>query len=651
MRETIRGASDVALEPATGPRGAGLVLVVDDDDAGRYALVHPLRHAGFTVCEAATGGETLRLAAALRPDAVVLDINLPDMDGRDVCRALKASPDCAVIPVVQVSATNRTDDDWANALEKGADVFLPQPVPPAVLIATLNALLRTRQAERRLEETLHSITDAYVALDDEWRFIAMNRRAEEIFGFPLSRVEGKVAWSEYPESSREIRDHYERARATGRPVHFEARSPALDRWFEIHAYPRPGRLDVYMRDITDRKRTDEELARSFARERELRAEAEAAGRVKDEFLAVLSHELRTPMNAILGWLSVLRSKATPPDLVTKAMDVIHRNVMAQNQLIVDLLDVSRIVSGKLVVETQPIDPAEAVQAALETLRTAADAKGVRLQAKVAPGMVVAADPDRLHQVVSNLVVNAVKFTPAGGAVTVTLARAGGHAELVVADTGEGIDPAFLPHVFERFRQADASHTRRYRGLGLGLAIARSLTEEQGGTIRADSAGPGRGATFTVRLPLVAGAPVRGATPYPKRGEQAQLDGTRVLVVEDEEDGRAIVTLLLEQSGASVTAVPSVAEAVRALRADRFDAVVSDIEMPEEDGYALIAEMKRTPALAGIPVIALTAHAAESERARALAAGFAAHMAKPVGEGELPAAVARVLRGEGQAPAS
>ena len=225
--------------PARGPEPTH-VLVVDDDEIGRYSLVHPLRLAGFQVAEAATGRDALRLATELRPDAVVLDINLPDMDGRDVCRRLKASPDCAVIPIVQVSSTYRSDEDWANALERGADVFLPQPVPPNVLIATLNALLRTRQAERRLEETLHSITDAYIALDDEWRYVALNRRAEEILGVTLDKVQGRVAWEGYANVSSEIRSSYERARAENRPAHFEARSPVLDRWFEFHAYPRPG---------------------------------------------------------------------------------------------------------------------------------------------------------------------------------------------------------------------------------------------------------------------------------------------------------------------------------------------------------------------------------------------------------------------------
>ena len=635
--ETARGAERV------------LVLVVDDDEGGRYALVHPLRLAGFEVAEASTGRDALRLAGEMRPAAVVLDINLPDMDGRDVCRRLKASPDSAVIPIVQVSATYRSDEDWAAALERGADVFLPQPVPPNVLIATLNALLRTRQAERRLEETLHSITDAYIALDDEWRFAALNRRAEEILGITQEKVLGRVAWEGYADVSEEIRGQYLRARAENRPVHFEARSPVLDRWFEFHAYPRPGRLDVYLRDITDRKRTDQELAESFARERELRAAAEEAGRAKDEFLAVLSHELRTPMNAILGWLTVLRSPSTTADLVRKAMDVIHRNVMAQNQLIVDLLDVSRIVSGKLVVETYPLDPAEPVEAAIESLRNAAEAKGVRLETSVAPGLVVSADPDRLRQVVANLVANAIKFTPRGGTVSVTLAACGDAAELVVKDTGEGIDPAFLPHVFERFRQADASHTRRYRGLGLGLAIARSLIEEHGGSINAASPGPGQGSSFTVRLPLAPGAPVKDDRRV-QPADPADLGGVRVLLVDDEEDGRAIVSLLLEQAGARVTSASSVAEALVALRGSRFGIVVSDIEMPEEDGYALVAAMRRDPRLAAVPAVALTAHAAESERARALAAGFAAHVAKPTGEGELAAIVAGVLRDARHRPA-
>jgi PAS domain S-box-containing protein len=633
--------------PIVGPSSAGtgaepLVLVTDDDRAGRYALVHPLRLSGFRVAEAGNGADTLRLAAELRPDAVVLDINLPDMDGRDVCRQLRVSPDMAGMPIVQVSATNRSDEDWASSLDRGADVFLPQPVPPAVLIATLKALLRTREAERRLEETLYSITDAYLALDDDWRFLAMNRRAEEIFGFSLDDVRGKP-WAGHADPSRVIVDQYERARREGQPVHFEAQSAVLRRWFEIHAYPRPGRLDIYMKDITDRKRADEELSRSYTLEKELRTEAEAGGRAKDEFLAVLSHELRTPMNAILGWLTILRSGSTTPELAAKAMDVIHRNVMAQNQLIVDLLDVSRIVSGKMMVDRVPVDPAEPVFAALETVRTAAEAKRIRITANVVRGLAVAGDPDRLYQVATNLIANAVKFTGAGGAVTVTLAGNGDMAELVVTDTGEGIDPAFLPHVFERFRQADASRTRRYRGLGLGLAIAHYLVEEHHGTLTAYSAGPGQGSTFTMRLPLVDETPIRLDSIAAGKVQPAELPGLRVLVVDDEEDSRGVVAVMLEQSGARVTSTASVASALEALRAGIFDVVVSDIEMPGEDGYSLIAHMRRTPRLAALPVIALTAHAGEAERDRALAAGFAAHVAKPVGEGRLTAIVARVAR--------
>jgi PAS domain S-box-containing protein len=649
MREDPSGSSPpTATVPETTARHR--VLVVDDDAPGRYALVHPLERAGFLVDQADTGRDALRLCAEKRPEAVVLDINLPDMDGREVCRRLKSSADCSAIPIVQVSATYRSDDDWATALERGADVFLPQPVPPAVLIATLNALLRTREVERRLEDTLHSITDAYIALDDEWRFLALNRRAEEILGVRTEEVRGRDAWAGHPDAAPDIRAQYERARAENRPVHFEARSTVLDRWFEIHAYPRPGRLDIYLRDITDRKRTDEELARSLARERKLRAEAEAAGRAKDEFLAVLSHELRTPMNAILGWLTVLRSKATTPDLMAKAMDVIHRNVMAQNQLIVDLLDVSRIVSGKLVVEKRPLDAAEPVRAALETLRPVADAKGVKLEVSVPSGLVVSGDPDRLHQVAANLVANAVKFTPPGGTVSVKLSAEQAAAVLVVADTGEGIDAAFLPHVFERFRQADGSHTRRYRGLGLGLAIARYLTEEHGGSIHATSPGPGRGATFQVRIPLGGGAPDPAAAARLRPSAPARLDGVSVLVVEDEEDSRAIVSLLLEQAGAKVTAASSVRDALAALRGAAFDVVVSDIEMPGEDGYALVERIRRDPSHSGVPILALTAHAAESERTRALDAGFAAHVAKPTREGELAAIVAGLLRHDARRPA-
>jgi CheY-like chemotaxis protein len=323
--------------------------------------------------------------------------------------------------------------------------------------------------------------------------------------------------------------------------------------------------------------------------------------------------------------------------------------MAQNQLIADLLDVSRIVSGKLAVEKRAVDPREAFEAAVETVRPAAEGKGVRLQASAAEGMAVAADPNRLHQIITNLLANGVKFTPAGGQVSVTLALVEGAAEIVVADTGEGIDPAFLPHVFERFRQADASHTRRYRGLGLGLAIARFLTDEHGGTLTATSAGSGQGAQFTVRLPLVDARPERGMLGRRTATRPPELQGARVLVVEDEEDSRGIVSLILEKGGASVAAAPSVADALVLLRAAPVDLVVSDIEMPLRDGYDLMREVRRDPALAAVPIIALTAHAGEAERTRALAEGFAAHVAKPVGAGTLEAVAAKVLREKGRRP--
>ena len=378
-------------------------------------------------------------------------------------------------------------------------------------------------------------------------------------------------------------------------------------------------------------------------------EAEDANRTKDEFLAILSHELRTPLNAMLGWAQLLRSGVMQPDVQKRALESLERNARAQAQLVEDLLDISRIISGKLSIKSEPVDLAVVVGAAVDIVRPGATSKQIRLGVAVERDseILVTGDADRLQQVVWNLVSNAVKFTPTGGRVDVEVRRDESNAQIIVRDTGEGIDPAFLPYVFERFRQADNSRARKHGGLGLGLAIVRHLMESHGGTVRADSAGVGQGATFTLTLPIHAMAS-RTAGPAPDTGISADvvLTGARVLVVDDQHDARELVRYLLEERGAQVTTATSAGDALHELADRRFDVLVADIGMPEQDGISLIRAVRSLPDTRGgrMPAIAVTAYATVRERDEALRAGFNWHLAKPVEPDQLIAAVAAVRRG-------
>jgi two-component system CheB/CheR fusion protein len=404
-----------------------------------------------------------------------------------------------------------------------------------------------------------------------------------------------------------------------------------------------------IRDITGRKQAEEERERLLTREQQARQEAEEANRLKDEFLATLSHELRTPLNSISGWANLLFRGGLDEQAAVRAIENIARSARAQNQIISDLLDVSRIISGKLLFEVSAVDLSSVVEAALETVRPAAEAKGVELRLSVdSMAGPVSGDAERLQQVVWNLLTNAVKYTPRGGHVETRLEREGTQAAIIVSDTGEGISPDFLPYVFARFRQADGTTTRKHGGLGLGLAIVRHLVEAHGGRVSASSEGVGQGATFTVRLPLRA---LRNAD-FGWRNEAAVEDqsgivtGLRVLVVDDDEDSRELVSLALTEGGAEVRTAASVAEALVILnqwKQWRPDVMVSDIGMPGEDGYEMIRQVRALPAERGgqVQAVALTGYARLEDRRRALAAGYQMFVTKPVEKDELAAAIARL----------
>jgi NO-binding membrane sensor protein with MHYT domain/CheY-like chemotaxis protein/nitrogen-specific signal transduction histidine kinase len=419
------------------------------------------------------------------------------------------------------------------------------------------------------------------------------------------------------------------------------------------------RLEANARILAMSQATAAERQQLLERERIARDQAERLSALKDEFLATLSHELRTPLNAILGWAGMLQRGVKDEATLRRGLETIERNARAQGQLIDDLLDMSRIISGTVRLDVQAVDPARIIEAALGTVHPAAAAKMIALRADLGRGvgalpLEVSADPGRLQQVLWNLLANAVKFTPSGGSVQVLLGRDGFEAVIRVIDSGIGIAADFLPYVFDRFRQQDASISRQHGGLGLGLSIAKQLVELHGGTIAVDSAGPQTGTTFTVRLPLArqpaAVVPVAGTRPVAPaaRGDLSDLSGVRVLVVDDAPDTLDVLEQILAYSGAATMTAPSAGAALALLEHEVPDVIVSDVGMPEVDGFEMMRRIRRRAATAGIPAIALTAFTRQDDRAKALQAGFTDYLAKPVEPAALAAAILRaVARGGGE----
>jgi len=413
-------------------------------------------------------------------------------------------------------------------------------------------------------------------------------------------------------------------------------------------------------EIAERKKAEEGLRASLIREQLARAEAETANRMKDEFLATVSHELRTPLNAIMGWSHMLRSGRLDPAVVERALETIHRNAQAQAQLVEDILDVSRMITGKLRLDMEPVDVASVINAAIDAVQLAAESKGIHLKVTLDPSARhTFGDSNRLQQVVWNLLSNAIKFTPAGGSVELRLERIDSNIQLRVSDTGQGIMTEFLPYVFDRFRQADATSTRQIGGLGLGLAIVRHLVELHGGTVAAASDGEGCGSTFTIKLPL---ADERDRARYrrsvtgtlrpideemPATLPARSLDDVQVLLVDDDPDTLQVLTLSLSESNARVQTASSVAEALEMLEWFEPDVLVSDLAMPGEDGYSLISKLRAIEAEKGkhTPAVALTAYVRIEDRTRALSAGFNMFVPKPIQPNELITVIASLTESD------
>jgi PAS domain S-box-containing protein len=530
----------------------------------------------------------------------------------------------------------------------------------AAQAAAVESGVPSEVTERQRAEELRQVLAAIVESSDDaiigktlgGVITSWNQGAERIFGYAAQEIIGKhISVLKPPELSEDVIQILEHIRQGERVNHFETKRRTKDgRIIDVSLSVSPIRdcegkvvgASKVARDITKRKRAEEERERLFAA-------AEAANRVKDEFLATLSHELRTPLNAILGWARILRTGKVDAQDLEEGLASIERNAQVQSQLVEDLLDISRISSGNLRLDVKRLEIAEVIEAALAAIMPTANAKGIRVH-KVLDSLAgpVTGDFARLQQVVWNLLSNAVKFTPKGGQVQVLLERVNSHVEVSVIDTGVGIHPEFLPHVFDRFRQADATTTRRHSGLGLGLSIAKQLVEMHGGSIRAKSPGEGQGATFTLTLPIIVVHPEYTDPEQPRSKEQetaaemcldTSLAGLKVLVVDDEPDARDLIRRVLESCEAAVTVATSAAEALELLEAEHPDVIVSDIGMPDEDGYDLIRQVRAKHSAKHIPAAALTAFARTEDRKRALLAGFQTHIAKPVDPDELTAAVA------------
>jgi PAS domain S-box-containing protein len=550
--------------------------------------------------------------------------------------------------VIARDGTRRPVDDSAAPIhDETGRVF------GAVLVfRDISERRRTEQGLQRLAAIVESSDDAIVSKTLDGVITSWNHGAEQIFGYRASEVIGRpitILFS--PDRLGEERellariargervDHFEtvRIRKDGVAIHVSVSlSPIRNEAGEVTG------VSKIARDISER-------VQLLARESSARREAEEASRIKDQFLATLSHELRTPLTSIFGWTRMLRSGELDAETTARALDVIERNCRAQMDLITDLLDVSRIIVGQMTLRTTRLSVDRVVRAAVETIRPAAMAKNIDLDLSCEPAPPVLGDPDRLQQVAWNLLSNAVKFTPSGGRVTVKVSAAPSTVNVVVSDTGIGIDADLLPYIFDRFRQADSSTTRVHGGLGLGLAIVRHLVELHGGVVHAASEGAGRGATFTVSLPA---ASVSAPDRHPAIGvaeEQptpTRLDRLRVLVVDDDPDARDLVAEVLRRSGGVVVTAASTAEALATIGADRPQILVADIGMPGEDGYVLVRRLRQLDdrELASIPALALTAYAQATDRDRALAAGFQAYIAKPVDPVALVRAAAALARG-------
>ncbi len=564
------------------------ILLVDDRRENLLALESLLEPLGHRLITAESGREALKLLLREEVALILLDVSMPEIDGYAVAELVRARERNRDTPIIFLTANLKTSAHVFKGYAVGAVDYIFKPLVPEVLLSKVSTFVDLYNRSRALKRQAEDLRRAHAALD-----VRVKERTEE-----LAQINQRLK-----------------------------------------------------AEIVERRRAEAERALLLDREQAARREAERVNRTKDEFLATLSHELRTPLNAILGWAHILESRQVDAPTLERALRVIRNNAFAQKQLIEDILDVSRIINGKMTLHITPVDMRRVVEAALDTVRPAADAKRIHIIAELAAVDPTAGDQDRLQQVVWNLLSNAIKFTPKEGEVRVTLERVENDVRLTVADNGRGIPTEFLPHIFDRFSQADSSVTRAHGGLGLGMAIVRHLVELHGGTVSADSGGEDQGSTFAVVLPvreltrMAENPPVvpRVGAPEESWQDLPRLDGVNVLLVDNEADARQVAAAILRQQGAVVEEVSSADEAITWLGRRRADLIVSDIAMPGVDGYEFMHRVRQRAAAEGglVPAIALTACATFDDANAALAAGYHRHIAKPISPSSLVRAAAEL----------
>jgi len=627
---------------ATKPR----ILFVEDEPMLRAHLAEALSEE-YCVDTAGTGREALTVLLRAKPDLVVTDIVMPEMDGVELLKTLRSVPSTQAIPVLLLSG-RAPEEQRLEGFREGADGYLAKPYSERELRALIGSMIQSArqraaavrreaiaEADRRAladhSTLLESITDAFFALDRDWRFTYVNQRALDYYGKPRDELLGRSIWEVFPVTAGTmLHEQYEKALRTQCSAAFETKSVLTGRWVDIRAYPTGQGLAVYFRDVSDRKLAEQELQAALTK-------LEESDRRKDEFLALLSHELRNPLAPIANGLSLLKLCGTAEPVSQRALGIMERQLSHLVRLVDDLLDVGRLTHGKLRLRVQRASLLDILGRALEGARTALESRGHTLTTDVrAHDLMLEGDADRLIQVFTNLVQNSIKYTDAGGHIRITLDREGDEAVIAVTDNGVGIPANALEQVFEMFSQVKLQQPRAGGGLGIGLALVRAIVQMHGGTIRATSAGPGLGCTFTVRLPLASGEVSRPTSDATTAMDVAQaVQGTpcheapRVMVVDDNGDAAASLADLLQLKGYPVLTAATGEEAIEKAQVFRPQVIFMDIGLPGIDGVETSRRIRAIPELQGVSVVAVTGWGQPSDRARTRAAGIVAHLLKPV----------------------
>jgi len=615
------------------------ILNVDDNEASLYVKTRVLRRAGFQVIEADRGSRVLPLLATHQPDLVLLDVNLGDASGYDICRAIKSDPNYASTIVVQISASFIDRADRLKGFEAGADSYFTEPMEPEELVANVQALLRLRRMEHELrrssiewQKTFEAVHDG-VAIVQETGIIS---RCNPAFaGLAGAAAVGESIEEILSPADPALRNLFADAAANRRGTSMDLQlhdralrlsvDPVLDPVGQVTHFA------CILSDVTAEREVanlNDQLQKTVENLKRAMEAADAASRTKDDFLATVSHELRTPMTSIIGWAQMLTLFNRDRNSTQEAAQAILSAAKAQSQLVEDLLDVSRITTGKLRLSTETLDLQEVVEAASQTIVPAAAAKHIEVTRRIEPATVVG-DRSRLQQVMWNLLSNAVKFTPDGGTIEILLETKGARAVASVRDSGQGIEPEFLPAVFDQFAQAEQVKTRAVGGLGLGLSIVRHIVELHGGEVKAESEGKGKGATFHVMLPI---ADAR-KTEVPQQGVLPHLDARRILVVDDTKEALDMFVSFLRAAGATVFPAMSMSEALDTCEHEEIDAVVTDLAMPGGDGIELITALRSQAHNGNVRIVAMTA-LGSSMREPSLEAGADAFLEKPVAPSDL-----------------